>query len=55
MQKKYIDQTSRILKDRLVSHKSDIRLKLDACALSQHINETGHAANFENVKLLDSE
>ena len=43
------------MKDRLVSHKSDIRLKPDACALSQHMNETGHAADFENVEVLDSE
>lgn len=54
-EKNYIGQTKRTLKSRITSHKSDIRVKPDACALSQHVNQTGHSMDFQNAKVLTTE
>jgi len=51
----YVGQTSRVLKDRLTSHKSDCRLNKKSCALSQHYTERGHDFDFNNTKVLSSE
>lgn len=51
----YIGQTSRVLKDRITSHKSDIRRRTGACALTRHVNETGHHMDFKNTTILDKE
>lgn len=51
----YIGQTSRNLKGRLTSHRSDCNLKKPRCALTQHAIETDHKINWniDNVAILD--
>lgn len=51
----YIGQTSRALKARIVSHKSDTRTKKTSCQLSRHANELKHDINYEEAKILDIE
>nr|CAH7767041.1 unnamed protein product [Callosobruchus chinensis] len=51
----YIGQTSRSLKGRIVSHKSDARLHPERCALASHIYDLGHTANYEEAKILERE
>ena len=51
----YIGQTSRTLKARITSHKSDTRTKKATCQLSRHSNDRKHTMNFEEVKILDTE
>lgn len=51
----YIGTTKRALGVRISEHQSDIRNSKMNTALSQHILETGHKANFENVRILDKE
>lgn len=51
----YIGQTSRTLKARITSHKSDTRTKKTTCQLSRHSNDLKHTMNFEDIKILDSE
>lgn len=49
----YIGQTSRNLKSRITSHKSDIRLEKNTCALAEHSITTKHTPNYEEVTTLD--
>lgn len=49
----YIGQTSRTLKARLTSHKSDYRTGNNTCALADHMRNTNHQMNFEETKILD--
>lgn len=51
----YIGQTSRTLKARITSHKSDARRNVGNCALAKHINDTDHTMNYEEPKILDVE
>lgn len=51
----YIGQTSRVLKDRITSHKSDCRLSKKTCALAQHHLELGHNFDYSETKVLNSE
>lgn len=51
----YIGTTKRTLETRVGEHMVDINKRKDSTALSQHINQTGHTADFENVKILDKE
>lgn len=51
----YVGQTSRVLKDRITSHKSDCRLKKRTCALAEHSIDTGHVPNFVSTKILHQE
>lgn len=51
----YIGQTGRSLHARLISHKSDVRTNKTSCQLSIHVNQLGHLADFDNVKILDRE
>lgn len=53
--KKYIGQTSRKLKDRITSHKSDVRHNKQSCTLARHAIENIHSFDYENVKILDTE
>ena len=54
-QEVYIGQTSRNLSARITSHKSDTRTNKSTCQLAKHNNELNHAADYEGVKILDSE
>lgn len=49
----YIGQTSRNLKGRLTSHKSDCRTGKVTCALAEHVKNTNHQPNYDEVKILD--
>lgn len=51
----YIGQTSRVLRDRLNSHKSDCRLNKRSCALAEHVIDTGHEPNYLSVSTLHTE
>lgn len=51
----YIGQTSTVLKDRLTRHKSDCRLGKNSCALAEHVINTNHNIDFENVKVINNE
>lgn len=50
----YIGQTSRNLKSRITSHKSDIRLNKKTCALAEHALVGNHTPNYEEASILDS-
>ena len=51
----YIGQTSRNLKGRIISHKSDCRTNKNTCALAQHVIATNHRPAYNQVKILDSD
>lgn len=51
----YIGQTSRNLKGRIITHKSDCRLKKNTCALVDHHLTTNHTLNFDEAKVLERE
>lgn len=51
----YVGTTKRTLETRMGEHKNDINKKKETSAYSQHILQTGHNANFEDVKILDTE
>lgn len=51
----YIGQTSRVLKDRITSHKSDIKLNKTTCGLAEHHFKTGHFPNYNGIKILKTE
>ena len=51
----YIGQTSRSLKGRLTSHKSDARLHPNKCALASHAFNLGHIIDYNSVKILARE
>ncbi|XP_045473477.1 uncharacterized protein LOC123679939 [Harmonia axyridis] len=51
----YIGQTSRWIKDRITSHKSDARRNLRTCALAIHANNNDHVIDYSNTKLLFKE
>ncbi|XP_044751864.1 uncharacterized protein LOC123311820 [Coccinella septempunctata] len=51
----YIGQTSQALAKRISLHKSDSTIRPDRCALGQHIRNTGHNADFDNVMVLEQE
>lgn len=51
----YIGQTSQALKKRMSLHKSDSTIRPDRCALGQHIRDTGHYVDFEDVTILEKE
>lgn len=53
--KTYIGHTSRVLKDRLTSHKSDIKLNKRSCTLAEHNIDSNHFADFSNSKVLHVE
>ncbi|XP_072377716.1 uncharacterized protein [Diabrotica undecimpunctata] len=48
----YVGQTSQKLSKRIALHKSDVVRKPTSTAFSQHIKNTGHIANYENVEVL---
>lgn len=49
---KYVRQSSRRLKDTILSLASDIRLSRKSCDLEKKCIELGHIANFENFSIL---
>lgn len=51
----YIGTTKRMLQTRMNEHKIDIEKKKEKTALSQHIANTGHTADFDDVRILDRE
>lgn len=54
-EKEYIGQTGRRLKDRITSHKSDIRNNKQSCTLAIHATGHNHNIAYENVRILDRE
>lgn len=51
----YIGQTKRSLAVRMTEHERDIKNKKTATAIAQHILDTNHTADFDNIKVLDIE
>uniref|UniRef100_A0A6P7GT88 Uncharacterized protein LOC114340488 isoform X1 n=1 Tax=Diabrotica virgifera virgifera TaxID=50390 RepID=A0A6P7GT88_DIAVI len=51
----YIGETSRKLKDRITSHKSDCRLHPERCELATHVTNKQHNMDWESTKILSSE
>lgn len=51
----YIGTTKRALQMRIGEHKNDIEKEKANTALAQHIIDTGHTADFNNIKILDTE
>ena len=52
---KYYGQTGQWLKSRIALHKSDSKLKTKSCAVSQHMNESGHSMNWEETEIVTVE
>lgn len=48
----YIGQTSRSLKGRLTSHKSDCRRGVRSCALSEHVISKDHRIDFDDAQIV---
>ena len=51
---KYVGETGRQVRDRMAEHQKDIQTKKPASKVSDHVRETGHNFNFEDVLILDS-
>lgn len=51
----YIGTTKRALGTRIAEHRTDAKNKKLSTALSQHLIESGHTADLENVKIIDRE
>lgn len=51
----YVGQSSQALCRRIALHKSDSILRPERCALGQHVRNTGHLIDFENITILDQE
>lgn len=51
----YIGTTKRALQMRMSEHMTDIEKRKAKTALSQHTIETGHTADFDNIKIIDKE
>ncbi|XP_050514156.1 uncharacterized protein LOC126889678 [Diabrotica virgifera virgifera] len=51
----YYGQTSRCLKDRMTSHKSDNRLHPERSALGEHAFKNGHRIDYNNIKVVEQE
>lgn len=54
-EKKYIGQTSRKVKDRITSHRSDVRHNKQSCMLAKHALTQNHNLNYNEVRILDYE
>ncbi|XP_036325394.1 uncharacterized protein LOC118738560 [Rhagoletis pomonella] len=53
--KVYVGTTKRALGVRINEHQTDAKHKKTTTALAQHLTISGHAADFENTKILDVE
>lgn len=51
----YIGTTKRSLETRVNEHKADINRNKESTALSQHITNTSHKPDFDNIRILDKE
>ena len=51
----YIGQTSQMLKNRLMGHRSDTKYHPERCMLAFHVNNEDHRINYDEVKILDVE
>ena len=51
---KYVGETGRQVRDRMTEHQRDIRNKKPASKVYEHVRETGHNFNFENISILDN-
>ena len=51
--KSYIGQTSRCLKGRITSHKSDCRRGVHSCSLAEHVINEDHQADWEGAEILE--
>lgn len=51
----YVGTTRRMLSVRINEHEADVRKGKENTALSQHIKECQHVADFQNIKILDTE
>lgn len=49
----YIGQTSRNLKGRITSHKSDCRRGVLSCALLEHVSNLDHRIDWDGAEILD--
>lgn len=54
-EKVYVGTTKRMLGTRIAEHIADINKGKESTALAQHIKDSGHVANFTEVKILDKE
>ena len=51
---KYVGETGRQVKDRMAEHQRDILIKKSASKVYEHVRETGHSFNFDQVSVLDN-
>ena len=51
---KYVGETGRQVRDRMSEHQRDIRNKKSASKVYEHVRNTGHSFNFEDVSVLDN-
>ena len=51
---KYVGETGRQVRDRMLEHERDVRNKKPASKVFEHVRETGHNFKFENVSILDN-
>ena len=49
----YVGETGRQVKDRMREHQNDIVKGKQVSKVYNHVNETGHSFNFDNVSVLD--
>ena len=49
----YVGETGRQVKDRMREHQNDIVQGKQVSKVYNHVNETGHSFNFDNVSVLD--
>ena len=50
----YVGETGRQVKDRMREHQNDIVKAKQVSKVYNHVNETGHSFNFDNVTVLDN-
>ena len=51
----YVRETGRLLKERKEEHKKDIQKRNPLSNVYHHVRDTGHAFNFEDVKIVGKE
>ena len=51
---KYVGETGRQVKDRMVEHERDLKNKKPASKVYEHVKNTGHSFKFEDVAVLDN-
>ena len=51
---KYVGETGRQVKERMLEHQRDIRTKKPASKVYEHVRDTGHDFKFNEVSVLDN-